>query len=137
MEILKRFKSVIAPDFSQFLDMPYAMKLYHSYLNRAFTAYWNYNGINVIPNVTWTTPDSYEYSFSGIEVGGVIAINCTGIKNNGLSKYLWLQGYKEAIKRLKPICIIRYGSKMPGEIENISVYYENENYKMLNDGRKR
>ena len=50
---------------------------------------------------------------------------------------LRLEGYKEAIRRLEPECVIRYGEKMPGEAEEMSVYFENENYKMLNNGRER
>ncbi len=137
LEILKKFKSVISPDFSQYIDMPSPMRLYHCFLNRAFAAYWSNNGINVIPNVTWSTPDSYDYSFAGIEKNGIIAINCTGVKKSDYSKYLWLQGYKEAVKRLEPKRIIRYGEKMPDEYEEISTYFENENYKLLNNGRKR
>lgn len=137
LEILKRFKSVIAPDFSQYIEMPYPMRLYHCYLNKAFAAYWSKNGINVIPNITWSTPDSYDYSFAGIEKNGIIAINCTGVKKSAYSKFLWLEGYKEAIKRLEPRHIIRYGEKMPEEHEEISTYFENENFKLLNNGRKR
>ena len=137
LEILKRFPSVIAPDFSQYIDMPLPMRFYHCFLNKALAAYWISNGVNVIPNVTWSTPDSYDYSFAGIEKNCVIAINCTGVRKSGYSKYLWLEGYKEAIRRLEPECIIRYGEKMPGEAEEMSVYFENENYKMLKNGRKR
>ena len=137
LEILKKFKSVISPDFSQYIDMPSPMRFYHCFLNRAFAAYWNNNGINIISNVTWCTPDSYDYSFTGIEKNGIIAINCTGVKKSDYSKFLWLQGYKEAVKRLKPKHIIRYGEKMPNEYEEISTYFENENYKLLNNGRKR
>lgn len=137
LEILKKFKSVISPDFSQYIDMPSPMRFYHSFLNKALAAYWSNNGINVIPNVTWSTPDSYDYSFTGIEKNGIIAINCTGVKKSDYSKYLWLQGYKEAVKCLEPKHIIRYGEKMPDEYEEISTYFENENYKLLNNGRKR
>ena len=48
-----------------------------------------------------------------------------------------LFGYNEAIRRLEPTHIIRYGEKMPEENEEISTYFENENYKKLKDGRKR
>lgn len=81
LEFLKHFKSVISPDFSQYIDMPSPMRFYHSFLNKAFAAYWSNNGINVIPNVTWSTPDSYDYSFTGIEKNETIAINCTGEKS--------------------------------------------------------
>ena len=137
LEILRRFNSVISPDFSQYIEMPSPMRFYHCFLNKAFAAYWYNNGINIIPNVTWSTPDSYDYSFAGIEKNGTIAINCMGVKRSECSKYLWLQGYKEAVKRLEPKCIIRYGERMPEEHEEISVYFENENYKLLNNGRKR
>ncbi len=137
LEILKKFKSVISPDFSQYIDMPSPMRFYHCFLNKAFAAYWSNNGIYVIPNVTWSTPDSYDYSFTGIEKNGTIAINCTGVKKSDYSKYLWLKGYNEAIRRLEPTHIIRYGEKMPEEYEEISTYFENENYKKLKDGRKR
>lgn len=134
MHILQKYKVVIAPDFSQLVGMPYVQRLYNCYLNRAFAAYWAYNGINVIPNVTWSTPDSYEYSFSGIPKFSTIAINCTGIIGSPTSKYLWLQGYKEAVKRIDSSCIIRYGDKMDGELEDISVYYPNENLIRLRYG---
>lgn len=61
----------------------------------------------------------------------------TGVKKSDYSKYLWLKGYNEAIRRLEPTHIIRYGEKMPEENEEISTYFENENYKKLKDGRKR
>lgn len=86
LEILKRFPSVIAPDFSQYIDMLRPMRLYHCFLNKALAAYWASNGVNVIPNVTWSTPDSYDYSFAGIESNGLIVINCTGVKKSGYSK---------------------------------------------------
>ena len=55
LEILKRFKSVISPDFSQYIDMPHPMRFYNCFLNKAFAAYWRNNGVNVIPNVTWSS----------------------------------------------------------------------------------
>ena len=56
-------------------------------------------------------------------------------KGNYAAKYLWRKGYEEAIKVLEPILIIRYGDKMPGEREEISVYFENINLKNLRNGR--
>lgn len=49
--------------------------------------------------------------------------------------YLWRKGYEEALRVLEPILIIRHGDKMPGEREDISVYYENINLKNLRNGR--
>ena len=94
-----------------------------------------HNGINYIHNVTWSLPDSYDYSFDGLPIGSTIAINCAGIAGSPSSKYLWYKGYEEALSRLKPSAIVRYGTKMPGENEAISVYFQNERLTLLRNGR--
>ena len=106
--------------------MPFPNRIWNSYRNRVLSGFYQMEGINLIPNVTWSLPDSYDYSFDGMPSNSIIAINCTGIINNPVSKCLWYKGYYEAIKRLKPKAIIRYGTKMEGEVESISYYFENE-----------
>lgn len=135
LSIMQRFKSVISPDFSQYADFPYPLRLHNAYCNRALAAWWQQNGVNVIYNVTWSKPDSYNYSFSGIPQNTTIAINSNGIKNNNLSQYLWQRGYEEAVHTLSPSCIIRYGEEMPNEKREISLYFENEQIKRLRNGR--
>ena len=133
--ILKRFSCVIGPDFSQYCDMPKPMRIWNCFRNRVVSTVMQKAGVNLIPNVTWSLPDSYEYSFDGMPTNSVIAINCTSIINNNLSKYLWYKGYNEAITRLRPKWILRYGTKMPDERFEISTYFENERLKALRNGR--
>lgn len=136
VEPLRKFAYVVGPDYSQKIGMNPFVCYYNSWWNKALTAYFQVQGIRVIPNVTWSSPASYSYAFIGIPKNSVIAINCTGIIGNPASMYLWRKGYEEAIKVLEPTMIIRYGDKMPGEYEEISVYYENINLKNLrNHGR--
>ena len=132
---LSRFSCVIGPDFSQYANMSYPMRLWNCYRNRVISSYLQANGVNLISNVTWSLPDSYDYSFSGIPQNSVIAINCTSIIHCNLSKYLWYKGYNEALRKLNPSHIIRYGSIMEGERQDISTYFENERLKMLKYGR--
>lgn len=134
--MLRRFQCVIGPDFSQYRNMPYPARLYNCYRNRLLSQYFQDNGIKLVPNVTWSLPDSYDYSFTGIPKNSVIAINSTGIIGCTLSKFLWYKGYKEAIERLSPSLIIRYGSKLAHENESISRYYQNERLMALKNGRK-
>ena len=101
-------------------------RLFNNFRNKTLSFYWQQHGLNVIPNVSWSLPDSYDDCFSWIPKHSVIAINCTGIKKHDCSKFLWLKGYHEALKRLEPLQIIRYGEKMPEESEGISVYFPNE-----------
>ncbi len=96
-EILARYKCVISPDFSQHLDMPPFICMQNTWWNNAFGAYWQSLGISVIPNVSWSRPDSYVYAFNGILKHGIIAIDCTAIKGNPLSRYFWMKGYEAAI----------------------------------------
>lgn len=133
-EILSRFRYVISPDFSQHLDMPQFLCRQNSWWNNAFGAYWQSLGMSIIPNVTWSRPESYEYAFKGIPKQGVIAINCTAIKGNPISRYFWMKGYDAAISALNPKLIIRYGDIMPNEDKTRSIYFENKNLKRLRNG---
>ncbi|MCM1029450.1 MAG: DUF4417 domain-containing protein [Alloprevotella sp.] len=134
---LKKFPYVVGPDFSQKIGMNPFVCFSNSWWNKALTAYFQSLGIAMIPNATWSTPASYEYAFKGIPQRSVIAINSNGIKGNAAALYLWRKGYEEALRVLDPILIIRYGDKLPGEREDISVYYENINQKNLRNGSKR
>ena len=135
VEPLKRFSCVVGPDFSQKIGMNRFVNFHNHWWNLALTAYFQSQGVLMIPNVTWSDPASYSYAFIGIPKHSVIAINCTGIKRNHAAMYLWRKGYEEALRVLEPSLIIRYGDKMPGEREDISVYFENINLKNLRNGR--
>ena len=135
LNMLRSYDGVIGTDFSQLADMPYAQRLWNCYRNRLLGQWMQENGINYIHNVTWSLPDSYNYSFSGVPKGSVISINCNGIAGTDCSKYLWYRGYREALQRLNPSAIIRYGTKMPEENEAISVYFQNERLNLLRNGK--
>lgn len=137
VDILKEYRYVITPDCSQYVNMPQLQRMSHSFWNKAIAAFWQKQGINIIFNVSWSLPESYDYAFAGLPKGCVIAINCTGIIGCSMSKYLWQKGYNEALVRLEPSLIIRYGDKMPNERDDISVYFDNINLMNLRNGRKR
>lgn len=137
IDILKRYRYVITPDCSQYTCMPQMQRMSNSFWNKAIAAYWQGQGINIIYNVSWSYPESYDYAFAGLPKGCVVAINCTGVIGCAASKYLWQKGYDEAIARLEPSLIIRYGDKMPNERDDISVYFDNINLMNLRNGGKR
>lgn len=136
IDVLKRFHCVIGLDFSQYANMTYPQRLINNFMGKAYTAYFQKQGVLMIPNVTWSLPDSYEYCFDGHPQNSIIAINSTAIKQHDSSIYLWLKGYEEALKRLQPSLILRYGEFIPGENEEISVYYGNEYLNLLRNGSK-
>ena len=134
LQFFQKCHSVIGPDLSQYANLSAEDRYYSAYINRAFSAYLQRNSVRVIPNVTWSLPDSYSYSFCGLPKHSVVAINCTGILKHDVSKYLWLSGYHVAINTLHPSLIIRYGTVMYGEHKEISIYFVNERLKALRHG---
>lgn len=130
LDELKKYRWVIAPDFSVQPQMPLEEKRYNIFNIKRITAWWQYNGINVIPNVVWCSGVDYDYCFDGLPKHSVIAINSTGVGHDERSKQVWIEGYKKAIEILQPKLIIRYGAKQDGEIESISIYYPNDNRRL-------
>ena len=136
-DTMLQYEGVIAPDLSQHIGMDYSERLSNCYWNKVFTAYWQNQNINIYPNVTWSLPDSYEYSVAGLPCVSVVAINSMGVRRETFSTSVWLDGYHFIIDALKPICILRYGPKIFGEYENISIYLDNKQINFFENGRKR
>lgn len=136
-DLLSQYNGVIAPDLSQYTNMDFAERLSNCYWNKIFTAYWQKYNVNIYPNVTWSLPDSYEYSVAGYPRQSVIAINSMGILKSHFSTSLWLDGYHFMLNALDPICILRYGPKIFGENESLSIYLDNKQLNIFENGRKR
>lgn len=136
-ELLLQYDGVIAPDLSQYTNMDFSERLSNNYWNKVFTAYYQNKDVNMYPNVTWSLPDSYEYSLAGLPRKSVIAINSMGVLKSNFSTSLWLDGYRFMVDALEPICILRYGPKIYGEDESISLYLDNKQIKIFENGSKR
>lgn len=127
LSLLSQFAAVCSPDFSQYTDMPVAMRIYNRYRKQWLSAYWQEHGIKVIPTIGWSAPDSYEYCFDGVPTHSTITISSVGTQANRQSKELFAQGCREAIKRLQPEQILWYG-QCPTEFDwnctKIKPFYE-------------
>ncbi|MBQ7255409.1 MAG: DUF4417 domain-containing protein [Oscillospiraceae bacterium] len=55
LEKLSRYRAVLSPDFSMYLEMAPVMQLYNVFRNRWCGAYWASKGMLVIPAVNWGT----------------------------------------------------------------------------------
>ena len=116
MRLLSEFGAVTTPDFSQYTDMPVAMRLYNHYRKHWLGAYWQMHGLTVIPTICWSDPASYEWCFDGEPENSIISISSVGTQKNRESKELFTKGCREAIKRLNPSEILWYG-KVPEEFD--------------------
>lgn len=131
--ILSRDSLIIGPDFSVYAEMVFAQKLWNIFRNKLLVAWWQFNGIDVIPNISWMN-DNYECSFEGWPKESVVAVNSTGVGNSERCKTMWIEGYNKMIDYLHPIHIVRYGAKQIGENEAISTYYPNDNLTIARHG---
>ena len=109
MQFLKQFKGVIAPDFSLYANMPKAMQIWQCYKARVLTRYWQENGIDVIPNATWSDEASYSWCFDGLPQHSAIAVSSVGCVKNPRALLNFCKGFQEMDKRLSPTKILFYG----------------------------
>lgn len=110
INILKKFKYVLSPDFSLYTDYPKIMQMYNHYRKHWLATYWQSLGIKVIPTIAWSDHDSYEWCFDGEPIGGTVAVSSVGCMKNRDAKRLFFDGYNEMLKNLKPKKIIFYGN---------------------------
>ena len=111
LRILKHYKGIITPDFSTYQDFPYPLKIWNTFRMRAF-GYWAGNqGLEVINNVRWGTPETYHYSFDGIDKNSIVAIGTVGGSPKKLiDRKRFEDGLEEMVKVIGPHTIIVYGS---------------------------
>lgn len=124
-DILK-FDCILTPDFSLYMDMPFAIKIWNVYRSRLLGQFWQDCGMEVIPTVSWAEPATYEFCFDGIPQNSVVAVSTIGVKK-GESLATWNDGMREMIKRLKPQTILVYGGKLDFDYGGIDVrYFDNQ-----------
>lgn len=127
IDFLKTFDFVIAPDFSVYIDFPFALQVLAHYRRQWLTAYWQNHGVNVIPDVSWSDERSFEYCFDGIPKNSIVAVSSAGMCGSNFNKKLLNDGWKKMMEVLEPSTIILYGNKtaeMTGNIIQIKAYQE-------------
>lgn len=123
IEKLLDFDCVLTPDFSLYLDMPIAMQVWNIYRSRLIGQIMQDYGITVIPTVSWSTKDSFDFCFDGLPKNATLAVSTIGVKQNKEQFQIWVDGMDEMIKRLSPIKIIVYGGKVEYDYKSIEVVY--------------
>lgn len=116
LEKLKQYYALCSPDFSLYTDMPILLQMYSTFKNRWCGAYWQSQGLNVIPTISWSDESSFGFCFDGVEKGSIVAISTHG---NRKCKEEFMLGYNKMLEILEPSAIICYGkpfSEMKGNI---------------------
>ena len=111
--IVNRAGIALTPDFSLYLDMPEAMKVWNVYRSRLIGQIFQDAGLNVIPTLQWAEPGSYDYCFDGVPEGATVAVSTVGVMMDEGSRRIWRHGMREALERLRPQTVLLYGAMMP------------------------
>ena len=129
---ISQYAFTFTPDFSTYSDMNYWRQLESVAHSRWCGAFWQDQGLTVIPTISWSTPDSYDFCFDSVEKGSIVAIGMIGCKH---SKTDFLSGYKEMLYRIEPSSIICFGKpfmEMAGNIVEVDYL---SSRKVVRDGR--
>ena len=123
---LAQYDCMLTPDFSLYMDMPRAMKIWNTYRSRLIGQMCQDAGIKVIPTVSWAEPATYKFCFDGIPKESTVAISTVGVMRNMECYKVFEDGVNAMIDKLKPRKIICYGNKPDYDFKDIEVrYYKN------------
>lgn len=126
IEKLHEFQCAFTPDFSLYMDMPMAMKIWNIYRSRLIGQMMQKDGLNVIPTVSWAEPETFDFCFDGLPHQSTLSISTIGVKESDEAMAIWRAGVDEMIARLEPERLLIYGGKVDYDYGDIEViYYEN------------
>lgn len=123
LDLLRKFKCVLAPDFSTYTDMPVAMQIYNHYRKHWIARYLVENEITVIPTISWSDKGSFTWCLDGEPRFSVVAISNVGCMRDPQSRELFLRGFYRMKRQLRPSAVMCYGSEMRDTI-NIKPFYK-------------
>lgn len=121
LELLSKFQCVVCPDFSVYLDMPHPMKKWNIYRSRALGNYWARNGLTVVPNVTWSGKDSFEYCIDGVPKHSTVFLSTVGVTKDKSAREICLWGMKRMMKALEPSRVLLLGSDLDFSFGKVEV----------------
>lgn len=101
----------LTPDFSLWREMPLAMQLWQVYRSRWCGCWMTSNSVEVIPTLSWSTPDSYDFAFAGVPFKSVVAVSSVGIRGHEAERS-YLDGMEEMLERTRPLHVVVYGRSL-------------------------
>ena len=112
VDCLRGYDCVLTPDFSLYMDMPAPMMAWNRYRSQALGAYWESQGLKVVPTLSWAQPSSYRFCFKGIPKHSTVATSTVGVARDKDAQKVWHDGMREAMRRLEPSRVLLYGKNI-------------------------
>ena len=121
VEKLKEFPCILTPDFSLYMDMPLAMKIWNVYRSRLIGQIAADRGIQVIPTLQWAGDETLDWVFDGIEKGGTVATSTVGAMKDKEAQKLWKAGMERALIEVEPKTLVLYGTDVDFDFGDVNV----------------
>lgn len=115
-----QYRFCCTPDFSVYGEMQPWRQMESVAHSRWVGAWWQSQGMIVVPTISWDKFHGYEFYFDGIEQGCIVAVATYACRQ---SRAGFLRGYDAMLERIQPEAVICYGepfSRMRGEILRIT-----------------
>lgn len=78
IDLFRQYNCIMSPDFSMYTDFPVAMQIYNHYRKHWLGAYYQQQGIKVIPTVCWSDDNSLDWCFDGVPTSSTVAVSSIG-----------------------------------------------------------
>ena len=122
---------MLTPEFSTYKDMPLARQIDSVFKNRWCGAFWQKQGMLVIPTISWGSYDCFDFFCDGVEEGSVVAVSTYTREDN---KKGFMEGCEIMMNKIKPSAVLCYGTpfkEMTGNIKAIDPYNREELIKKI------
>lgn len=109
--------AAITPEFSLWETLPTAAQVWQVYRSRWMGAFWQFNGIEVIPCVIWGSENTWDFAFEGLPENGTLALGTLGPGSNRQEAIqVFVDGLEQLLKLASPKLLLTYGP-LPKECE--------------------
>lgn len=99
----------LTPNFSLWRSMPRTAMMWNTYRSLWCGAFWQRNGVRVVPTVCWADPPSFDFCFAGLPIGGTVAVSAVGLKAKTDDVVMFRQGFERMLSVLEPSTVVSYG----------------------------
>lgn len=121
--ILKKAKGIITPDFSMYPELHPDQRIWNCVRNRILSYYFQTNGLNIVPSLSWCELKDLEWCLDGIEKECSVAVSSNGCLSCFYSKKIFLEGINIIQNKISPSHIIICGRPMTELINYNNIYY--------------
>ena len=107
---LAKFSFVISPDPTLYSSNAEHMRLNTIWRSRAIASYFEYRGLNVIPQVRWTSDSDLDAALAGLRHGSVVAVSNLGCYRSNASKKEFCRGLSRLLEQVAPSQLLLHGT---------------------------